>query len=67
MSDEPNTEEELIKEIDRLFKKVNNDLKMIDKRDNLDYVDVFLIKEPFALSPPLKEHLEIEEIENPVN
>ena len=60
MIDKPSTEEELVKEIDRLFEEINNGLEMIGRRDIKDMTPEefrsLLVKAPFTLSSPLKDH-----------
>lgn len=74
MIDKPNRE--LDKEVVQLrkdLKKLGEEIEMIGKRGKLgksmtpDELSALLVKEPFVLSPPPKEHFEIGEIEDLVN
>jgi hypothetical protein len=74
MTDKPNRE--LDKEIVLLrkdLKKLGEEIEMIGKRGKLgkdmtpDEFSTLLVKEPFVLSSPPKEHFEIGEIEDLVN
>ena len=79
MVDKP-SREQLDKEVEQLrkyLKKLGKEIEMrietISKRDRIgkdmapDVLNALLIKEPFVLSPPLKDHYEIGEIEDLVN
>ena len=78
MTDEPSREqsdkevEQLRKDLKKLGEEIEMMIENIGKRDrigkNIDpYVLNMLLKEPFTLSSPVKDHYDIGEIEDLVN
>lgn len=65
--------EQLCKDLKKLGEEIEMRIATIGKRDrigkgmNPDVLNTLLIKEPFVLSPPLKDHYEIGKIEDLVN
>lgn len=75
MTDKPNRDQ-LDKDVAQLrkdLKELSEEIEMIGKRGKLgksmtpDDLSALLVKEPFILSAPPKEHFETEEIEDLVN
>ena len=75
MTDKP-SKEQLDKEMEQFLKDLNELDKKIEMIGKIGYVgknmppdilNALLVKEPFVLSPPLKEHYDIEEIKEMTN
>ena len=79
MKDKPSREQlykevgQLRKDLKELGEEIEIRTEMIGKKDRIcknmapDVLSALLIKEPFVLSPPLKDHYEVGEIEDLVN
>jgi hypothetical protein len=79
MTDKPSREQldkevaRISKDLKELGKEIEMMIETIGKRDRIgkdmapDVLNALLIKEPFVLSPPLKDHYEIGQIEDLAN
>jgi len=79
MADKPSGEQldkevaRISKDLKELGKEIEMRIETIGKRDKIgkdmapEVLNALLIKEPFVLSPPLKDHYEIGKIEDQVN